>query len=453
MARHYNIKRLASLCTALNIVDLKTGWPSQCEVSGEGVPTPVTIWMGPIGLSHRGRDDVERRFQNPGSNRPIWIEGKSVPLLLGLWDWDPQMPSMPAVVASADPLRRSGRVTRFSIFVGLDSLVDAARTGWSEGYSSDGEWICCFTPDQLPRLVEKVGPSIEKFLVESSDSSTYFGANSRIAEVARLASEGLTLQAIGDELGVTRERVRQILQDRLPELAQRRKALVVARRQEHSRRAEGELQTDRLERLLFELDERGIDPDDVITALQRSRHLDRTAERFKMNPESVRLLYELTPASFQLVETGKKGASRFSDEKLIEYLRLCAQSLGVSQLSGNAYDDFARRQTLTPEVWPTMQTMMIRFGSWREACQIAGLSSGRPLQHYVQDFPPARCRAYVDEYVLEMLQLGSKPTFSSFCDWSKKNAGPSGATVRNRIGPWSEALATSLVRVDRGHSR
>src|SRR5262245_2694936 len=104
-----------------------------------GRRVPVTLWLGVIGRSHRGRDEVERRFQNPGTDRPIWIDSEALPLLLGLWHED-EIVSVPTpVVVSVDPFRREGRRTRFSVFVGLDALLDASLGGWWEGENSDGE--------------------------------------------------------------------------------------------------------------------------------------------------------------------------------------------------------------------------------------------------------------------------------------------------------------------------
>ena len=43
---------------------------------------------------------------------------------------------------------------------------------------------------------------------------------------------------------------------------------------------------------------------------------------------------------------------RFTHEACISYLRMAAEELGVERLTVAAYNDFASRQTLTPEAWP-----------------------------------------------------------------------------------------------------
>jgi hypothetical protein len=106
--------------------------------------------LGSVGFSHRDRDHVERRFQNPGQGRPIIeIPGREM-LLLGLWDSDEKLDVKRPLLVSADPHHRLGRETRFSIFVSTSMLQAASETGWAEGESATGESIRCFVPPLLP---------------------------------------------------------------------------------------------------------------------------------------------------------------------------------------------------------------------------------------------------------------------------------------------------------------
>ena len=151
MTRRETVLRLAGHAGGvLRVVDAQQGWPALASVIVDGVGMPVTIWIGPVGRSHRGRDDVERRFQNPGSNRPIWIDDSSLPLLLGLWESDDKVHVATPVVVAADPLRRANRTTRFSVFVGLDLLLNGASSGWSDGLNSRG---------RAPSLLSSRAPS------------------------------------------------------------------------------------------------------------------------------------------------------------------------------------------------------------------------------------------------------------------------------------------------------
>src|SRR4051794_21444295 len=145
-------ERIADLVgrDVLRITDPSSRWPALGELVVDGVATPVALYLGVVGLSHRERDDVERRFQNPGSNRPILkIPGRDL-LLLGLWDTDPFVEVQQPLLVSADPDHRIGLQTRYSIFASMALLLSALENGWSEGVSSTGEPIRCFLPPLLP---------------------------------------------------------------------------------------------------------------------------------------------------------------------------------------------------------------------------------------------------------------------------------------------------------------
>ncbi len=111
----------------------------------------VALHVGPVGLSHRNRDDVERRFQNPGRDKPVIALGASVPVLLGLWEEG----SRP-VVAVLDARPRVGKPTRQSLFIPLWQLEEAARTGWAEHRNVAGELILAFHPALLPSYLESI---------------------------------------------------------------------------------------------------------------------------------------------------------------------------------------------------------------------------------------------------------------------------------------------------------
>jgi hypothetical protein len=146
------VERIAELVgeDVLRISSLQTGWPALGDLVADGVAAPVAIFAGHVGLSHRNRDDIERRFQNPGTDRPIvGIPGRD-PLLLGLWEADDLEPVVRPLLVSADPLLRMGRRTRYSVFVSMGMLRSALETGWSEGHSSDGEVIRVFVPPLVP---------------------------------------------------------------------------------------------------------------------------------------------------------------------------------------------------------------------------------------------------------------------------------------------------------------
>jgi hypothetical protein len=144
------VERIADLVgnDVLSVEDAGNGWPALGTLLVDGVSTPVALYAAPVGLSHRGRDDVERRFQNPGPDRPI-LSGRHL-LLLGLWEADEFVAVDRPLLVSADPIRRVGHTTRFSVFVSMNTLRVALHTGWAEDTTTSGETIRSFVPPLLP---------------------------------------------------------------------------------------------------------------------------------------------------------------------------------------------------------------------------------------------------------------------------------------------------------------
>jgi hypothetical protein len=145
-------ERIATLVgdDVLRITNAGSGWPALGELVVEGVAIPIALFAGAVGLSHRNRDDIERRFQNPAQDRPIIEVPGREPLLLGLWESDQLVDVERPLLVSADPYHRLGRTTRFSVFASMAALQAALLTGWEEGKSATGETIRCFVPPMLP---------------------------------------------------------------------------------------------------------------------------------------------------------------------------------------------------------------------------------------------------------------------------------------------------------------
>ncbi len=445
MARRKDLLLLSELTgDLLHLADPADGWPGLGAIHLDGINVPVAVWVGPIGNSHRGRDGVERRFQNPGSDRPIWVDTQRQPLLLGLWTSDAQVGVASPVVVSADPRRREGRTTRFSVFVSLSALVTAATTGWAEHRNDDGELLRYAHPSEIGSLL------LAGELPETTESRETTGNGAvDLEDVIALARSGLTLDEIGAEVGVTRERVRQILRDRAPDVAADRKVLAAKRRKHLAARRRHTEAADRLHRISGELQAKGIDAGDVLENLQRTRIPTVTGDKFGVTKETVIALYNASGFDFPIVER-RVAELRYDHEACVSYLRLAAEELAVDHLTAAAYDDFASRQTVTPEAWPSAQTIMKRFDTWTESVEAAGLASVRRSgRSYKQQFPPARCREFVDRYVGETLDNDLRPTLAGFGEWAKSAGGPSVATLRNRLGRWSDTLAGSLRRLER----
>lgn len=127
------------------------GWPGKaifCDPKGNKYP--ISIFMGPIGSSGNTRSEKERRFQNPGSNRPIENADGRFPLLIGVWITEE---GGCVLVSMHVTKERTKNKTRQSYFMPLSLLERAARYGYAEHLSVSGEKISAFLPEIFPVYV------------------------------------------------------------------------------------------------------------------------------------------------------------------------------------------------------------------------------------------------------------------------------------------------------------
>lgn len=127
------------------------GWPVAAVLGlKDGQQIPVDLYPRVISGSSRG-NPLERRLQNPASKTPIRPPISCYALLLGLWN---EQGSDRAVVVAFDAYRRIGKETRFSMFMPLALLEQAADTGFATHVTSSGETIFGFRADNVERYLE-----------------------------------------------------------------------------------------------------------------------------------------------------------------------------------------------------------------------------------------------------------------------------------------------------------
>lgn len=129
---------------------LGTAWPAQGILTVQDRRYEVSIYARVIGSGSRG-NALERRFQNPSQRQPIVDDPNRYEMLLGLWV---EQGDERAVVVAFDALRRAGRTTRFSLFMPLSLLEQAADTGFATHETGSGEVLYAFRPENLGRYIE-----------------------------------------------------------------------------------------------------------------------------------------------------------------------------------------------------------------------------------------------------------------------------------------------------------
>lgn len=191
------------------VEDPADGWPARVDIRTGAGQLPCDVFIGPVGHSHRGRDAVERRFQNPlvanakpgaEAGKPIMIGTGRHPLLLGLWEEG----ARPLLVV-ADPLHRAYSMTRYSIFLPLSLLVQGLTTGWAEQDNSDGERLTAFVPELLPVFIEtqratiRLRPEDMASVVEAAGLTEDHDPNA-LARARRVASHLVRRKAFSKEV-------------------------------------------------------------------------------------------------------------------------------------------------------------------------------------------------------------------------------------------------------------
>lgn len=238
-------------------------------------------------------------------------------------------------------------------------------------------------------------------------------------------NEGHTLDEVGQEYGLTRERVRQVL--------------VAAG---YQTRTKGELRDLRI----AVDDERA---PEVLAMFREEGDIDRVAARVGLTTGRVRDLLSRHEPDRRAFRRAREGAwARYSDQEVMDSIRAAATEVanrnGGQVLTGHAYERIRKERTLPDgRPWPSMQTAAIRFGSWRATLEKLGLRANR------SSGAAGRQRFSRDDCIEAVREarrlLGRVPTASEYQALaSQLDDMPSVATVRHRIGSWQRALRLAV---------
>ena len=231
----------------------------------------------------------------------------------------------------------------------------------------------------------------------------------RAKDMAARYAAGETLAAIADVYGLTRERVRQILNKHGgPDALDARRARAEAREA-----ADADLRA-----AMFEW---------IDNNPGRSRR--DIATRFNTaEPEVSRLL---GPAASRLLIRYQPADVQFTANEICDLLAYIAQEQG-EPLSADTYDSVYLEYG-----GPTSGRIMQRFGSWNNACRAAGLETNQGRPTYSRRWSESDLIEAVAGY---LASPGSAGTYAGYDEWARRTAGaPSAQTVRNALGPWSAA--------------
>ena len=132
----------------------------------------------------------------------------------------------------------------------------------------------------------------------------------------------------------------------------------------------------------------------------------------------------------------------WTDEHLLQALRIA--STKSTPLTVAAYDALVAQNQIDG---PTGQTFYKRFGSWREACEEAGVQCGEAARaNYVREWSEADLRAVVVNFLFSPEHDGH---LNSLEKWLEEQPdAPSIATIQKRLGKWGSMKQKAIEEIE-----
>jgi len=246
----------------------------------------------------------------------------------------------------------------------------------------------------------------------------------RDLHIISLRSDGLTLQGISDELGLTRERIRQILAPYSSQwigFLSPREWRLSALREDSLQNSEDEKAKAILVGRIVPLVRKhpGISIEEL--AVQLDVAIDQCAKSIPLELKK-----------FMASQFDHDGAKLWTDQRILDTLSLAATF--SYPLSVHQYSSLRREGAF---VGPSAVLIYRRFGNWSAACEAAGVASGSRLKReYDRTWSDEDLWKIVFRYFLDPKTSG---TLSNFNSWlhDSESAYSSGANFRLRLGSWT----------------
>jgi len=251
----------------------------------------------------------------------------------------------------------------------------------------------------------------------------------RDSRIIELRKDGKTLDEIGKEVGLTRERVRQILKKLEPDLNFEEIRIETQLREQHE-----------FNQQFHQIHQSICDKWNEFQVLKFSE-----IANFLDTPEW-KVRKSLSPVQYVYLQANeeRKVAQSWTDEQCLESLRVAAtysfpltvlkyrKLLEVGEVSG-----------------PTPALMWQRFGSWVAACELAGVEYGEAMREYNRTWSDVELVKFVRRFMHS--REDGKWAIEKYEDWRRlpEIEGPSAALMRLRLGTWSEIRVLALeLKVD-----
>jgi DNA-binding CsgD family transcriptional regulator len=239
--------------------------------------------------------------------------------------------------------------------------------------------------------------------------------------LVNLYLEGQTLEEIGNQVGLSRERVRQLIVRggfSVKQLGQQRKQAAVAEVTQAQNTIAAWVES-----------HKGCTLEEIEAATGYS--VDRI--RKLLNPRLRHLILRDADELKQEVSALRK----WSEEQTLFALRQAAKR--VSPLTREAYDGLIKSGVV---IGPVGSGIVHKFDSWVAACEAAGVQPGEAVRdNYQREFAYGDLKAALIQFISESDNL----SVDAYDKWESLKEGlPSSVLIRVRYGTWQTAWRTAL---------
>jgi hypothetical protein len=261
----------------------------------------------------------------------------------------------------------------------------------------------------------------------------------RKIRILDLRMSGLTLDEIGKQYGVTRERIRQILKKAFrlveadPSFEGKSFSDIFAERAYSAKGEERRLKQERM----GEIDTLcrtflNSNPGATYSEISEALGIGEEILRKSLQPQTTKFIW--------IEARENMNESQFSDEAILEALKF-AEAF-ESPVSSPMYRDLVERGLING---PGPQTVALRFGSWKKACELAEVSYNESVRSsYEKQWTENELLESVIEFLLNK-SFGKG--IQSYDEWriETMNNAPSGAHVRKFFDTWIDAKNKALL--------
>ncbi len=298
--------------------------------------------------------------------------------------------------------------------------------------------------------VRKIEGRIRKEFKMSNEHRKERTRNERLNRIIEMRSNGYTLEEIGDQFGLSRERIRQLIAKSVG--AEEATALYRS-----ARKSARQKEVEKLQSLFDDWD--GVFPvstsiSEALTAALNCIRDSSNSSGYQWRQAVEEWLYTNPGSSAEEFKVGtgistttgktlggeaferfvireNTWAKRSEDADLLNALRQAATY--EYPLSANKFTELTQLGEIDA---PSAQTVIIRFGSWNAACKIAGVEGHEPpSDHYIRKWSDRDMWLIVERF---LLLDGHRASYQDFEIWlSSQDDLPSAARVRQVLGGWA----------------